>query len=222
MIPLELCTVPKPPAGEISKKLPGCRVVGVMGRAGSGKDTLADYLRGQYGEEIWQSRWALADPVKKVAEEVLGIPYSSFVDRAAKEAVVPHLGFSPRRAAQLIGTEGMRGVFGGWVWVHCLHRKLLTSGFIGEAAVVTDIRFPEEVQWVLEQNGILVVLERIDAGAVAAHSSEQQMALEQIYTMQTLVGGESSIVHITNNGSIDDFYQAIRQQLVPLLSPAGG
>lgn len=208
--------IPKPEPRTLSNRF---KLVGVCGKAGSGKDTVYNYLNlRKPSDELWVARFALADTLKEAASTIFGLDTAIFSERAIKEEPMAKLGgLSPRQVAQKLGTESVREVFGIWTWVAALHSKLQNCVRILDAAVVTDIRFQNEVQWVLEQDGILVYLQRDGLGNVGIknHASEKIPSIEFCQNAVATYGG--SLVVIENNGSLQEFHAAIEKQLVPLL-----
>lgn len=198
-------------------------LIGVMGKARTGKDTVANYLSRHYendDSQPWVKRLALADMVKDVAFRVFNLPKDIFYTDSYKELPIKDFGndlLTPRKLAQLVGTEGFREVFGGQVWISSLHHRIANSGYVGEAVVVPDIRFPEEAEWVARQGGILIYLERDDAAEVSAHSSEDLMSYAETILHLQGVPTEWTAVHIENNGSVQELYDKIEKQVVPLL-----
>ena len=57
-------------------------LIGLSGKAGSGKDTAAEYLMAMHGFR----QVAFADPLRAVVSAVFGVPPADFRDREAKEA----------------------------------------------------------------------------------------------------------------------------------------
>lgn len=217
--------IPKPQAHEIKR----FTLVGVCGVAGSGKNTVGDILdSAEVRQRVWAVQCSLAAAVKDVVCNVFDLPAYVFTDRAMKEETIQKLGhYSPRTLAQLVGTECFRGVFGEWVWVHHLHNQILNKYAIQDAVVVTDIRFKNEVQWVLEQEGVLVYVDRPNVAPVASpmlavtneltHASERIPTLEDCQQMVDTYGG--TVVYIKNDGSLLELKQAVIKQVVPLLEP---
>lgn len=193
------------------------KVVGICGKAGSGKDTIAEYLdRRSPQDELWVHKFALADLVKDVASHVFDVDRKLFDNREFKERELTSLpNYSPRKLAQLVGTDCFRDVFGIWVWVAALHRKLQNIQLVSDAVIITDIRFQSEMQWILEQDGILVRVERDAAPVINSHISEMIPPISFCQNAVEAYGG--SLVVIENNGSLVDLHQAIEKQLVPLL-----
>ena len=78
------------------------KLVGITGKAGAGKDTLASFLLEAHMDESRIGKQiAFADPVKKATAEMYGIPLNNLYDRELKETVDEFWGISPRQMAQL-------------------------------------------------------------------------------------------------------------------------
>lgn len=144
------------------------RLIGIAGKAGSGKDYLAQQLR-RFG---W-FKWAYAWPLKQLA---VGRGFSW-------EDVHLHKPPRVREFLQQFGTEQGRDVYGEDYWVRT------TAGFLTSLesendvhkVVITDVRFPNEAAWIKAQGGVVVRMEHGDrpyplAGTpAAAHASETAM-----------------------------------------------
>lgn len=158
------------------------KLIGLCGKARSGKDTIADRLMSHFG----MATYAFADPLRRAAHEMFGVPLESFLgSNPNREEPHPFWGISPREMLQKLGSEGGRDVFGQDLWVRraqqywdnlqasdTLDRLKLRPSF-WSGLVVTDIRYDNEAQWVLGQGGVVVEVKRPDAITVASHRSEQ-------------------------------------------------
>src|SRR5687768_3384285 len=117
------------------------RIIGITGRAGSGKDTVADYLVERHGFV----KIAFADPIKQMLRQ-LGVDCT---DRSSKEQPHPIYGKSPRQMAQYLGTEWMRNLIhpNGWVLAAQARVKTITHLTSLEEVpsvhgiVISDVRF---------------------------------------------------------------------------------
>jgi len=110
-------------------------IIGLIGKAQAGKDTVGAYLVEHYGYK----RIALADKVKEIAIEQFG--WDGQKDEKG------------RRLLQLIGTEVGRG-YNLDIWVRHLDTKLGWS--TTKDVVVTDVRFHNEANYVKTHGGMLV------------------------------------------------------------------
>jgi hypothetical protein len=125
--------------------LPRPHIIGLVGRACAGKDTVAGMMDGY-------ERIAFADPVRAACVAVFDAPLSDFVDRGAKERVDPRWGISPREMMQRIGTDCVRNRIGDDHWIdHMRHRMKSDVSY-----VVTDVRFLDEARFLKSKGAALV------------------------------------------------------------------
>lgn len=159
----------------------GFRIIGIAGPAGSGKDTVAQRLI----EKHSFMRYALADPLKNVLNDLFGWTQEQWADREWKERVDDHLGFSPRRAAQTLGTEWGRALH-PLLWLKIADSYIEASRAMNNlyadipaaGIVIPDIRFENEADW-LRQKGLLIHVVRDGCVPVEAHSSEAGVAYQE-------------------------------------------
>lgn len=178
------------------------KIVGFAGKAGSGKDTLADFL-----QEIDPSlsRYAFAQPIKDMLLAGLGLAPSEYDDRSKKEAVIPGLGFSYRRAAQTLGTEWGRSLNAD-LWLELAKQEAESlSNARGKGLIITDVRFPNEAQWIRSAGGTVVHVIRPEAVTPdnPGHASEAGLTVEAadwtIFNDQDLAALEASAEMIYEN-----------------------
>ncbi len=172
-------------------------VIGLAGKAGSGKDTVADILVQEHGF----TKLAFADPLKVLCAQIYDVPLEYFHDRERKEVAVPGPWLSPRQMMQRVG-DAAKTAFGSGVFVdHLIER---TRGI--DKVVVTDVRYPAERDTLLiALNASVFVVERDGAGlhgATAAHSSEAGII------------GSAGVIH--NNGPIQDLRAQVANVVLKL------
>ena len=158
-------------------------LVGVSGRAGHGKDTVAAALvsRGFV-------RRAFADPLKAAAREIFGLTHEQLYG-ADKEKTDPLWGMSPRVILQRMGTEAMRGEFGADLWIRAFVAWRAARPE-GTRVVVPDVRFPNEADAIRRLGGEVWRVARPGVDAVAPHVSET--ALDH-YGFNLLIRNTSTI-----------------------------
>ena len=134
-------------------------LIGLTGKAGSGKDTVAQMLG--------YCTYAFAAPLKN-ALAAMGFPEP---ERSQKEELIPGFDFSWREAAQKLGTEWGRGLQSD-IWLTMAERERAASKV--EFLVVTDVRFHNEADWVRDHGVLVHVLGRQSelVGKTATHASE--------------------------------------------------
>lgn len=172
------------------------KLIGLTGLAGSGKDTVRHFLEYFHGYK----GLAFADPLRGMLASLLqsaGHSPTWMVDREMKEREIPNLGVSYRLLAQTLGTEWGRSV-DPELWVKIAASKIASSP-AGERHVISDVRFPNEVDWIKRQGGVIIRIVRPGVEPVRSHVSEQA-DLDWHYT-------------IMNKGSIEDLGNAVAASL---------
>jgi hypothetical protein len=147
-------------------------LIGLAGKAGSGKDTAAAYLRKTYGF----SQSAFAGPLKSMLAAV-GIHEPA---RDQKELPLPGWDFSYRKAAQTLGTEWGRDLQGNfWLKLAENNIEMLQSVPVNlvQGHAITDVRFENEAEMVRSKGGVIIHIEGREY-AVAAHASEAGVAVQ--------------------------------------------
>ena len=82
------------------------QLIGLTGRAGCGKDTIASFLCEAHGFV----QIALADPLRDGLKAMLGVTDEQLHRRDLKEAPIDWIGRSPRELLQTLGTEWGRAL----------------------------------------------------------------------------------------------------------------
>ena len=166
----------------------GLKLIGVTGKARSGKDTFARILVEDHGFK----RMAFADPVKVASAIIFGWPVEQVFDDSFKTFRSDYWGLTVREAFQRVGTEAIRGEFGEDHWIK---RWLLDYSKVKDvmSVVVADVRSEAEAEAIRSLGGMIVHLHRDKAGL---QGSEGQHSSEAGITF-----GERDI-NIDNNGAL--------------------
>lgn len=153
-------------------------LIGLSGRAGAGKDTLASHLA-----PFGYVRVAFADPLREMAlaidplvalspwDRAASMRLSDYVTAAGWDAAKRHP--EVRRFLQRLGTEGVRHHLGDDTWVRLAEARIADLGDV--PVVVTDVRYPNEVDLVRRLGGLWVHVNRPDAVTVPGHVSETSL-----------------------------------------------
>lgn len=156
-------------------------VLALLAKAGSGKTTVANYLRDTCDARVV----SLATPLKRCAQKVLGFTDEQlWGTQEQKEAPsftnaagAPQ---SARQFLQLLGTEGLRQEFGPNIHLDALvHQiqKLDDQSENHRVYVVDDVRFPNEVSYLVQDENfhgacVKIVCSDLPANDNGAHASE--------------------------------------------------
>lgn len=185
-------------------------IIGLAGNAGTGKDTAAEYLQDWHGFH----RFAFADPMRAMLDGLLdccGIDHAWLYERSLKEEVIPELGCSYRHLAQTLGTEWARELIHPEFWVRTaavalgLH-DLPCSSPVHDRIVISDVRFPNEAEWITRMGGVVIRLHRPTPG-VRPHISE------------ALLSDIEPWACIDNSGTLEQLEQQLAGHVHALTSP---
>lgn len=156
------------------------QLIGLTGPAGSGKDTVADYLRDRHGFAVM----SFAHPVYLGVSAAFGIPIEQLKDRHFKEQPIWWIGKSPRQLLQLFGTEFGREMVAKDIWLRVAKRTLDEVCYLRDKdsapcrVVISDVRFDNEAEWVRNLGGVIWHIHRPGVQPVAAHVSEAGVSFE--------------------------------------------
>lgn len=191
-------------------------VIGLTGRAQHGKDTIGQHLVGKYGFV----RVSFADKLKELAlrvDPILFIPDSEsqeewlaasgrgWDDEVRLSWLVSEYGWDEaklfpevRRFLQALGNEA-REVLGPDVWVEAVRGEASRAVVDGQDLVFTDVRYPNEADFIRELSGQLWLVRRpnFDNGVDPNHPSERQV--EEL--------GAPYVVY--NRGTLDDLRKSV-------------
>jgi dephospho-CoA kinase len=188
--------------------IPLAPLIGLAGKKRSGKDTVAGQLLAQYGVQ----RLAFADRLRRVLYGVNPIVSQyQYATGGAKtitvQSMVDSIGWESakrnpevRRLLQEIGTVYRTEVdMDAWVRPVIAEAEVLRRK--GVPVVITDVRFPNEVEAVRAAGGLLVRIERqsVQLDETSQHISET--ALDETPA--------DHVIH--NDGSFDDLADAVNE-----------
>ena len=170
-------------------------IIGLSGRKRSGKDTVAATIRKEFRQDYISSRYntyAFADDLKELVAAAfnLGDPTTAFSDKNKEVGIGTWDDrgerITPRSLLQAIGTGGVRAVFGPDFWVERLMKSIERdrTSTQGQGAIITDCRFLNEVDAIHAAGGVVVRLNRSDAGALHQYVPDAERADHCAYGSQ--------------------------------------
>ncbi|MAI64810.1 MAG: deoxynucleotide monophosphate kinase [Alteromonas sp.] len=172
-------------------------IIGLTGKARSGKDTVAAHLQEAYKfHHYWFSK-----PMKDACRSMFGWGDEHLYGEL-KEEVDQRYGISPRVALQTLGTEWGRNTINSDLWILRAQKEIEQH----ENIVISDCRFDNEAAAVISSGGIVIEIVRQDINQVAAHSSES--------------GISSSLINyqIENNGTLPELYRSVDKFLIDAIA----
>jgi hypothetical protein len=141
------------------------RIIAFTGPKTCGKDTMAKILFNQNKPDTYFMKSPFANGIKTICSEVFGWNAEQMGDPEFKETVLQEWpNIEPRWAMMDIG-NWMREKYGPEVWVNMLKRRIAAEKSLGYtgAFVITDLRFPNEIEWLMQENSLVFYVDRIEA-----------------------------------------------------------
>jgi len=191
------------------KKTP-YKIIGIAGHAGAGKDTVAEYLTQKYGV----AHHSFAANLKAACAAAFNLPVFFFNEEPMKSQDDHKWLVSPRKIAQFVGTELFRDSISKLCphleygfWVESLRDKLdalITASVVS----ISDVRFQDEANWIMNSGGILIRLTRDGADGkvgISGHASESGFDVSSYPAKR--------VFNITNNSTKEELYA----QLNPII-----
>ena len=180
------------------------QLIGLTGRAGCGKDTVANFLMETHGFV----QIALADPLRDGLNAMLGITSEQVYRRDLKEAPIDWIGLSPRQLMQTLGTEWGRNHVAPDIWLRVAARRIekyrqAKPCLHIAGIVVSDIRFENEAEWLRAQGGKVWHIRR--------HTGAQLAEIIAKHVSENLIKAKAGEPRIYNFGTITDLEEQVAE-----------
>jgi hypothetical protein len=152
------------------------QVIGITGKKFHGKDTLGNIFVSKYNFK----RMAYADNLKEACRHIFGFSDEQLYGNL-KEQIDDFWGVSPRVLFQFIGTDLFRNQIGqiipnikNDIWIKSVEKTIINESVNNPdlKIVITDIRFPNEVELIKKFNGKIIKIIRPDLEDTDSHISE--------------------------------------------------
>ena len=180
-------------------------IIGLVGYIGSGKGTVGDILVRNHG----YTKFAFADALKDAVATIFTWPRGllegdSNASRAFRERTdvwwSHKLGYevTPRLILQKFGTEACRNGIADNIWIAALEKRI--HGY--EDVVISDCRFPNEINFIRSAGGVIVRVKRGDDP-----SPEE---LSKMHISETAWNNYNPDFVIHNEGSVDDLKENVK------------
>ena len=170
-------------------------LIGLTGRARSGKTTAAEHLAQTYLLE----QYAFADPLRDGLMAIFNLDPTDF-EGDRKEQPLGWLDCSPRQLMQSMGTEWARNTVHPDVWVKLAEQNLeYMTKALGAVLgiIVSDVRFENEADLIRRRGGTVIHILRPNALAVNPHISEAGIA------------ANSADLTLPNYGTVEGFLRSL-------------
>jgi hypothetical protein len=170
-------------------------LIGITGRAGSGKDTVAEILKTQYDFTVTHFSYTL----KRMISDLLGESYELWEDREWRERVHDLSAQTPRYMAQTLGTEWGRQTIHEDLWLIDTWNRL-EKARIARAAIA-DVRFENEAHAIrTAYQGHVIHVERPNGeGIISSPNHSSEAGIEK----------NANDLVIINDGTLADLSNAV-------------
>lgn len=201
------------------------RVIGFLGTIGSGKGAAGEYLQIEFAYQPL----TFAGPLKDAVSCIFNWPRNmlegdSSESREWREKIDPFWTetlsreVTPRKMLQLMGTEAGRHVFGEKLWIASVLNRIDQTQY--DKFVITDVRFQNEVQSLIDIGAELYIIERtIPEWFECARYTPAKMAelYPDVHVSEWDWFGEyyDKIPIIKNTSTIAQLYRNIRESVKP-------
>lgn len=174
-------------------------LIGILGKKGSGKDTCADYLIKKYNFK----KISFATPLKTALISIFNMKHNQLYGEE-KEIKDKYWDIEPRKLMQYFGTDLMRDKYDKNIWLKSISKWLENNK--DSNIVIPDCRFQNEVDFILEKNGIVIKIDRYDE-IKDNHISENEIneiknftyCIQNNNTLDKLYSNLDKYIEIKNN-----------------------
>lgn len=167
-------------------------IIGLSGKAGSGKDTVADIIRANTSLET--KTLAFGDAVKHITGEILEIDRET-IERYKREDI-PVSGFPIRVWLQKIGTLFREKVSYDYWISYVLDPAQATFGnWDNKLIIITDVRYLNEANAIKNWGGKIIRVNR-DVEEKSSHASETEL---DNYKFDYIIDNNSNIIQLREN-----------------------
>ena len=167
------------------------KIIGLLARSRSGKDTVADYIISNYKSYNIVKR-RLAGPIKNAVKELYGLNDDD-LESDTKDIHIQKFNCSPREIMVQI-TKTVMDLSGIDFFTNRLYDIIEYEHTSGkpEITIIPDIRYQHDIDRIHKNNGIIIKIER----------NIQNV----IYSNENSIENMDADYIIVNNGSLDELY----------------
>ena len=193
------------------------KIVGILGFIGSGKNTVGNHLVNSHG---FQSA-SFAESLKDAISAIFGWPRDMIEGSTSQSRIwreEPDIYWSkkmgrtvtPRWVLQHLGTNVLRDRFFDDIWIASLEHKIKQTS---RNVVITDVRFPNEIKMIRENNGMLIWVKRGELPTwynCALHTPDSMPGIyPTVHSSEYMWVSQGPFSCIDNNETITQLHQQV-------------
>jgi len=155
-------------------------IIGLSGKAQSGKDTVGAMIHVLYREYDWEIK-KFAGKLKQIVSLLTGVPVGYLENDRVKQSHAPDDWtkedgsiYTYRELLRVVGTNALREVVHKNVWVNALFADYDKTGILKPNWIITDVRFPNEVDIIRKKdpNSLMIRVNRKSIKDPGNHPTE--------------------------------------------------
>ena len=204
-------------------------IIGLVGYIGAGKGTVGELMH-LHAYKQMSCAGALKDTASTMfgwdRDLLEGDTVESRVFREQKDEFWSKrfgYDFTPRLALQRLGTEAGRDVFHQDIWIYALENRIRHH----KNVVITDTRFPNEIEFIRSQGGVIVEVKRGETpewyptakreNLDPYHKGDMARMYPDIHVSEWAWIGQKVDFTINNSGSLNDLRIGVENLLTLLV-----
>jgi hypothetical protein len=130
-------------------------MIGLIGKAGSGKSSVADILVKNHG----YLRYSMAGAMRKALLAAMPFLEGRYLHED-KQSIIPGLGVTGRQLLQTFGHDWGRTQIHKGIWIQALQSELSLMKVDFRKVVIDDMRYENECDWVKNSGGTIIGIDR--------------------------------------------------------------
>lgn len=172
------------------------KLLALTGPAGSGKDSVADYLVKHRGFV----KLSFAAKMKDGIKTMMGWDDKMITDRELKETPISGLGKSPREMMQTIATDWGRDMVHPDIWLHAVGKEIdavFRHSDFGKpkGIVISDMRFNNEADWIRKRGGSVVHIRPENSKTISASGHVSELGVTVVANDWNIVNNHHMGLH---------------------------
>lgn len=167
-------------------------LIGISAKKQSGKDEFFKVMN-ELNNDLFENK-KFASKLKQICSLLTGLPIEYFYNHEYYDYSLSNWKLTIRQMQQKIGTELFRNNFSENIWIDSLFCDFKKDS----KWIITDVRFPNELQSIRAKKGIIVRIERESVKDNDNHASETSL---DGYTNWDYI--------IYNNSTLEDYRKEI-------------
>ena len=162
-------------------------ILGISGKAGSGKDTIANIIKELHSGTVILH---FGDALKDIVSRAFNIVRETLDSQEGKKEIYPYLGITNREILQRVGTLFRENFFEN-IWINNVMNQIDNPNGI---YIIPDVRYPEELKAIQSIGGVIIRVERPGINKMTHHS---ETALDN-YPFEYIVNNDRTINDLSN------------------------